>query len=352
VTSDKETAVCNLGSINVGRYVKDGVVDFDKLRKNVRLAVRQLDRVIDLNYYAIPSTADSNARWRNIGLGLMGLQDVFFQLRLPFDSDGARAISAKIQEEIYFAALDASCELAKTKGAHATFAETRAANGDLQFDLWGVTPDDTGRWNELKDRISQHGLRNSLMIAIAPTATIASIAGCYECIEPQVSNLFKRETLSGDFVQINKYLVQELKAIGLWTDEIRNKIKLAEGSVQDIQEFTPELREIYRTAWEIPMRSLIDMMADRGAYIDQSASLNLFMESPNIGKLSSMYMYAWQKGLKTTYYLRSRPATKIAQVTAEFKTSDLPADVQSKVYTDEEALVCSLENPESCEACQ
>src|SRR6185369_12637904 len=291
VTSSRETAVCNLGSINVARYVKDGVVDFDKLRKNVRLAVRQLDRVIDLNYYAIPSTADSNARWRNIGLGLMGLQDVFFQLRLPFDSEPARKISRQIQEEIYFAALDASCELAKQKGQHPTFKETRAAGGDLQFDLWDITPEDTARWNELKKRIQQYGLRNSLMIAIAPTATIASIAGCYECIEPQVSNLFKKETLSGDFVQVNKYLVQELKAIGLWTDEIRNKIKLAEGSVQDIEEFTPELKEIYRTAWEIPMRSLVDMMADRGAFIDQSASLNLFMESPNIGKLSSMYMY-------------------------------------------------------------
>jgi ribonucleoside-diphosphate reductase alpha chain len=347
VTSDRETAVCNLGSINVARYVKDGVVDFEKLRKNVRLAVRQLDRVIDLNYYAIPSTADSNARWRNIGLGLMGLQDVFFQLRLPFDSEAARKISAKIQEEIYFAALDASCELARTKGSHPTFRDTRAAGGDLQFDLWGGTPEDTKRWNELKERIRQYGLRNSLMIAIAPTATIASIAGCYECIEPQVSNLFKRETLSGDFVQINKYLVQELKAIGLWTDEIRNKIKLAEGSVQDIEEFTPELRAIYRTAWEVPMRSLIDMMAERGAYIDQSASLNLFMESPNIGKLSSMYMYAWQKGLKTTYYLRSRPATKIAQVSAaETETAEV------KAYSDEEALVCSLENPEACEACQ
>ena len=190
------------------------------------------------------------------------------------------------------------------------------------------------------------------MIAIAPTATIASIAGCYECIEPQVSNLFKRETLSGDFVQVNKYLVQELKALGLWTDEVRTKIKLAEGSVQEISEFSDELKAIYRTAWEIPMRSLIDMQADRGAFIDQSASLNLFMESPSIGKLSSMYMYAWEKGLKTTYYLRSRPATKIAQVTAEFKTSDLSEDVQKKVYTDEEAVVCSLENPEACEACQ
>jgi ribonucleoside-diphosphate reductase alpha chain len=347
VTSQGETAVCNLGSINVARYVKDGEVDYEKLSRNVRLAVRQLDRVIDLNYYAIPSTRESNNRWRNIGLGLMGLQDVFFHLRLPFDSEEARKISAKIQEEIYYAALDASCELAMEKGAHPAFADTRAAQGEFQFDLWNVTPDDQERWNSLRERVKQHGLRNSLMIAIAPTATIASIAGCYECIEPQVSNLFKRETLSGDFVQINKYLVLELKAAGLWTDEIRTKIKLAEGSIQDIEEIPAELKEIYRTAWEVPMRSLIDMAAERGAFIDQSASLNLFMESPNIGKLSSMYMYAWQKGLKTTYYLRSRPATKIAQVSAAETTA---ADVRA--YSDEEALVCSLENPEACEACQ
>lgn len=348
VTSETETAVCNLGSINAARYVNEGQFDYDKLRRNVRLAVRQLDRVIDLNYYAIDSTAFSNNRWRNIGLGLMGLQDVFFQMRLAFDSDAARKISAKIQEEIYFAALDASSDLAVERGAHPAFIETRAAKGDLQFDLWGVTPDDMPRWDALREKIKATGLRNSLMIAIAPTATIASIAGCYECIEPQVSNLFKRETLSGDFVQINKYLVQELKALGLWTDEIRNKIKLAEGSVQDIEEFNDELKAIYRTAWEIPMRSLIDMMADRGAFIDQSASLNLFMESPNIGKLSSMYMYAWQKGLKTTYYLRSRPATRIAQVAAGEQTAAEP----KRTYTDQEALVCSLENPEACEACQ
>ena len=347
VTSDNETAVCNLGSINVGRYVKDGAVDFEKLHRNVRLAVKQLDRVIDLNYYAIPSTADSNHRWRNIGLGVMGLQDVFFQMRLPFDSDEARKISAKIQEEIYYAALDASCELAKAKGAHPAFPETRAAQGLLQFDLWGVVPQDTARWDELRGRIKEHGLRNSLMIAIAPTATIAAIAGSYECIEPQVSNLFKRETLSGDFVQINKYLVLELKAAGLWTDEIRQKIKLSEGSIQNIEEIPADIREIYRTAWEIPMRSLIDMAADRGAFIDQSASLNLFMESPNIGKMSSMYMYAWQKGLKTTYYLRSRPATKINQVSAADNSS-----AEVKAYSDSEVLVCSLENPEACEACQ
>ena len=349
VTSEKETAVCNLGSINAARYVKDGQFDYEKLQRNVRLAVRQLDRVIDLNYYAIPSTSGSNYRWRNIGLGLMGLQDVFFQMRLAFDSEEARKISARIQEEIYFAALNASSDLAVERGPHPAFLETRAADGDLQFDLWGIKPDDMDRWDRLREKIKGTGLRNSLMIAIAPTATIASIAGCYECIEPQVSNLFKRETLSGDFVQVNKYLVNELKTAGLWTEELRTKIKLAEGSVQDIDELNAELKAIYRTSWEIPMRSLIDMAADRGAYIDQSQSLNLFMESPSIGKLSSMYMYAWQKGLKTTYYLRSRPATKIAQVSAE--SIEIPADVK-KIYTDDEALVCSLENLEACDACQ
>ena len=350
VTNDEETAVCNLGSINAARYVKDGAVDFEKLAKNVRLAVRQLDRVIDLNFYTIPTAEKSNMRWRNIGLGIMGLQDVFFQLRLAFDSDEARKISAKIQEEIYFAALSASCELAKEKGRHAAFDETRAANGDLQFDFWDVVPENVERWNALRKNITEHGLRNSLMLAIAPTATIASIAGCYECIEPQVSNLFKRETLSGDFVQINRYLVNELKKLNLWTDAIRTKIKLAEGSIQDISDFPDDLKAIYRTAWEIPMRSLIDMAADRGAFIDQSQSLNLFIESPNIGKLSSMYMYAWQKGLKTTYYMRSRPATRIAQVTATEAKTEVAE--KPKTYTDEEALVCSLENPELCDACQ
>src|SRR4029079_16451358 len=249
VTSDGETAVCNLGSINVGRYINDGAFDFEKLHRNVRLAVKQLDRVIDLNYYAIKSTADSNQRWRNIGLGVMGLQDVFFQLRLAFDSDEARKLSAKIQEEIYFAALDASCELAKAKGAHPAFPETRAAQGLLQFDLWGVVSENTERWQPLRERIKEFGLRNSLMIAIAPTATIAAIAGSYECIEPQVSNLFKRETLSGEFLQVNRYLVNDLVRLGLWTDETRNQLKHAEGSVQTLTDLPENLRTIYRTAW-------------------------------------------------------------------------------------------------------
>ncbi|NTX57613.1 ribonucleoside-diphosphate reductase subunit alpha [Myxococcus sp. CA039A] len=358
VTSQGETAVCNLGSLNLGRMVADGKFDFDRLRANAQLAMKQLDRVIDLNFYPIPTAADSNRRWRPVGLGLMGLQDVFFQLRLPFDAPEARALSRKISEEIYFAALTTSCEMAEQFGAHPSFPETRAAKGELQFESWGVTPEDTARWDALRARIVKHGLRNSLMIAIAPTATIASIAGCYECIEPQVSNLFKRETLSGDFLQVNRYLVRDLQAIGIWNEGVRNRIKMAEGSIQDLTELPENLRAIYRTAWELPMRSLIDMAADRGAFIDQSQSLNLFVETPNIGKLSSMYFYAWQKGLKTTYYMRSRPATRIAKATVGNSTATAPAQsapapvASASAVTDAEAVACSLENPEACEACQ
>jgi ribonucleoside-diphosphate reductase alpha chain len=340
VTSQEQTAVCNLGSINLGRHMENGQFDFEKLARTVNAAVRQLDAVIDLNYYPINSAKTSNMEWRPIGLGVMGLQDVFFQMRVAFDSPQARELSKQIAEEIYFHALTASCTLARERGPHASFADTRAAKGELQFDAWGVTPTNSERWEALRARIRENGLRNSLMIAIAPTATIASIVGCYECIEPQVSNLFKRETLSGDFLQVNRYLVEELKALGLWTESVRAKIKQAEGSIQGIEEIPADVRAIYRTVWEMPMRSLIDMAADRGAFIDQSQSLNLFMESPNIGQMSSMYMYAWQRGLKTTYYLRSRPATKIAKVTAAAPVSEAAA------------VTCSLENPESCEACQ
>ena len=209
------------------------------------------------------------------------------------------------------------------------------------------------RWAEVRELVKTHGLRNSLMIAIAPTATIASISGCYECIEPQVSNLFKRETLSGEFLQINRYLVKELQSRGLWDAEMINELKQSEGSVQDIERMPEDLKEVYRTAWELPMRSLIDMAADRGAYVDQSQSLNLFMESPTIGKLSSMYMYAWKSGLKTTYYLRSRPATRINKTTTAPTTSGpTTTGGEPKSFTDAEALACSLENPEHCEACE
>ena len=342
VTSRDETAVCNLGSINLARHVSEGAFDFAKLAETVRVAIPMLDRVIDINYYPVPQAAAANERWRPVGLGVMGLQDVFFQLRLPFDSPEAQYLSARIQEEIYFHALSASCDLAEKDGAHPSFSETRLAEGKLQFDLWGVKPANEARWNALRARILQYGVRNSLLVAIAPTATIASIVGCYECIEPQISNLFKRETLSGEFLQVNRYLVTELKERGLWSDEIRVRLKLNEGSVQQMDELPEDIRVIYRTVWEIPMRGLIDMARDRSAYIDQSQSLNLFSESPNIGKLSSMYMYAWKSGLKTTYYLRSRPATRIAKTTV----------ATSAETTSTSAVSCSLENPGSCEACQ
>ncbi len=347
VTSNSETAVCNLGSINLSHHVRDGHFDFEKLHETVKTAVKFLDRVVDINFYPIEQASASNQRWRPVGLGCMGLQDVFFQLGLPFDSPEALALSARIQEEIYYQALQTSCDLAERLGAHPNFNETRAAQGQLQFDLWGVTPAQPERWDALKARIKEHGLRNSLIIAIAPTATIASIAGCYEAIEPQVSNLFKRETLSGEFLQVNRYLVQELKAVGLWNESIRTKIKMAEGSIQNIEEIPERIRKIYQTAWELPMKAVIEMAAARGAYIDQSQSLNLFIESPTIGKLSSMYMYAWKSGLKTTYYLRSRPATRIAKTTVSDRTA-----ASSPVTADVEAIACSLENPESCEACQ
>jgi ribonucleoside-diphosphate reductase alpha chain len=359
VTSATQTAVCNLGSINLARHITTGAdgrpaFDFEKLGATVRVAVPMLDRVIDVNYYPIAQAASSNAQWRPIGLGLMGLQDVFFQLHLPFDSAEAIALSTKIQEEIYFHALTASVELAEKHGAHPTFADTRLAEGRFQFDLWNVEPADVARWDALRERVKQVGVRNSLVIAIAPTATIASIVGCYECIEPQISNLFKRETLSGEFLQVNRYLIEELQACGLWTEEMRMRLKLSEGSVQNIDGLPSDLKLLYRTVWEIPMRSLIDMAAARNAYIDQSQSLNLFAESPNIGRLSSMYMYAWKKGLKTTYYLRSRPATKIAKTTVQNTSTHAGAAASNALsaVAAEAAVSCSLENPESCEACQ
>lgn len=366
VTSNEQTAVCNLGSINLANHVVDGKFDFEKLAETTRVAIRFLDRVIDINFYPIGTAKHSNDLWRPVGLGLMGLQDAFFKLGLPFDGAEALDLSNRISEEVYYNSLLESNELAKESGAHKKFAETKAAQGTLQFDLWNVKPTNQTRWETLKKEIVEHGLRNSLMIAVAPTATIASITGVYEAIEPQVSNYFKRETLSGEFIQINRYLVQTLKERGLWTDLVKQKIKESEGSIQTIDEIPEDIRTIYRTAWELPMRSLIDLAAGRGAYIDQSQSLNLFMESPTIGKLSSMYFYAWEKGIKTTYYLRSRPATKIAKVSRSSSTDEeaLPQSTENsaptaeasaqpkKTYTEQEALACSLENPEYCEACQ
>jgi ribonucleoside-diphosphate reductase alpha chain len=350
VTSDSETAVCNLGSINLGALVVDGALDDQALARTVRTAVTFLDRVVDINFYPTTAAAQSNARWRPIGLGIMGLQDVFFKLHLPFDSPEARALSTRIHEDIYYHALSASCDLAEEWGPHPAFAETRASKGVLHLDHWQVAPSDPARWEALRNRIQAAGPRNSLLIAIAPTATIASIAGCYECIEPQVSNTFKRETLSGEFLQVNKYLVDALKRLNMWNDQTRAALKRAEGSVQGLESIPDDVREVFRTAWEIPQRSLIDMAAARAPFVDQSQSLNLFVADPSIGKLSSMYLYAWKRGLKTTYYLRSRPATRILPAT--LARAEPAVGLAAEAAAAAGAAACSLDNPEVCEACQ
>ncbi|MBT2365293.1 ribonucleoside-diphosphate reductase subunit alpha [Streptomyces sp. ISL-10] len=346
VTDDGETAVCNLGSVNLGSFVSGGDIDWERLDATVRTAVTFLDRVVDINFYPTEQAGRSNAKWRPVGLGAMGLQDVFFKLRLPFDSAEARALSTRIAERIMLAAYEASCDLAERNGPLPAWSQTRTARGVLHPDHYGtdVALNWPERWAALRTRIASTGMRNSLLLAIAPTATIASIAGVYECIEPQVSNLFKRETLSGEFLQVNGYLVEDLKKLGVWDAQTREALRESSGSVQGFTWIPAEVRELYRTAWELPQRGLIDMAAARTPFLDQSQSLNLFLETPTIGKLSSMYAYAWKQGLKTTYYLRSRPATRIARAAQ--------ATIPVQAAPDPDAVACSLENPESCEACQ
>ena len=341
------TAVCNLGSINIAKgYIKNGKLDKAKLRKNVAIAVKYLDRVIDRNYYPIPEARSSNMRWRPVGLGLMGLADFFFQLRLPFESDEAIRLSGEIQEEIYYQALKTSNELAKKNGAHRDFALTRAASGNLQFDLAGATPmSDLARWDALRADIKEHGLRNSLLIAIAPTATISHICGVEECIEPIKSNLLKRETLSGEFIAMNRHLVEDLKTLGKWTPETISILKRDEGSVANLG-LPEDMQALYKTVWEMSMKALIAHGARRGAFIDQSQSLNLFIdlnkyaEEKRIAVLSSLYMHAWEMGLKTTYYFRSRAASRIEQAT----NRTFPSLVSSPAPT-------APEDTETCEAC-
>ncbi|MEW2079485.1 ribonucleoside-diphosphate reductase subunit alpha [Streptomyces sp. NPDC013433] len=345
VTDDGETAVCNLGSVNLGAFVEQGDIDWERLDETVRTAVTFLDRVVDINFYPTEQAGRSNARWRPVGLGAMGLQDVFFKLRLPFDSPEAKALSTRIAERIMLAAYETSADLAERDGPLPAWEKTRTARGVLHPDHYDTDLTWPERWAALRARIASVGMRNALLLAIAPTATIASIAGGYECIEPQVSNLFKRETLSGEFLQVNSYLVDDLKRLGVWDARTREALREAGGSVQDFAWIPEEVRRLYRTAWEIPQRGLIDMAAARTPFLDQAQSLNLFLETPTIGKLSSMYAYAWKQGLKTTYYLRSRPATRIARAAAR-------TTVPVQQAADPEAVACSLENPESCEACQ
>jgi ribonucleoside-diphosphate reductase alpha subunit len=345
VSGPDETAVCNLASICLPTFVKEtawgneiesGVrldVDFQKIAEVTRVITRNLNRVIDRNYYPTEAARKSNLRHRPIGIGVQGLADVYMMLGIPFDSDEAREINRDIFSVIYFAALEESCLLAKEEGPYETFKGSPAHDKKLQFDLWGKT--DRG-FDHLKDRIVKWGLRNSLLVAPMPTASTAQIMGNNEAFEPYTTNIYLRRTLAGEFVMVNKHLVRDLQKINKWSPDIKTEIVRQGGSVQTL-DIPDKLKEIYRTVWEIPQKSLIDMAADRGAYIDQSQSLNIFMENPTLAKLSSMHMYGWNKGLKTgMYYLRTRSKAKAQQVTVP-------------VALTKEA--CSLANPESCEMC-
>ena len=318
-TAADEVAVCNLASLALPRFVREGIFDHVKLYEVTYQATINLNKIIDNNYYPVKEAEYSNLRHRPIGLGVQGLADAFIQLRLPFESEGAKKLNKEIFETIYFAAMTASKDLAIKDGAYETFKGSPLSKGQFQFDLWGVKPD-SGRWDweNLRLDVMNHGVRNSLLVAPMPTASTSQILGNNECFEPYTSNIYTRRVLSGEFIIVNKYLLRDLVNLGLWNQAMKDKIITANGSIQDIAEIPKDLKDLYKSVWEIKMRTIIDMAADRGAYICQSQSLNLFINSPNASKLTSMHFYAWKKGLKTgMYYLRTQAASQAVKFTVE-----------------------------------
>jgi ribonucleoside-diphosphate reductase alpha chain len=317
-TSPDEAAVCNLASLALPRFVIDGEFDHQKLFEVTYQATKNLNKIIDHNFYPIEESRNSNTRHRPIGLGVQGLADVFILLRLPFESELARILNRNIFETIYFAAMTASKDLAKREGPYETFAGSPVARGIFQFDMWGISPTDRWDWTALKEEVKQFGVRNSLLVAPMPTASTSQIFGNNECFEPYTSNIYSRRVLSGEFVIVNKHLLKDLVQLGLWNNAMKNKIVAANGSIQQIKEIPADIQELYKTVWEIKQRSIIDMAADRGAFICQSQSLNLFVDNPTTSKLTSMHFYAWKKGLKTgMYYLRTQAASQAVQFTVE-----------------------------------
>lgn len=348
-SDDKETAVCNLASISLPRFVEGKKFNFDKLLEVTQIITKNLNKIIDNNYYPLEETRRSNFRHRPIGIGVQGLADVFMLLGLPFESDMAKLLNKNIFETIYYAALVASKNIAKELGAYETFEGSPLSKGIFQFDMWNAQPSDRYDWDTLRAEIKEHGVRNSLLLAPMPTASTSQILGNNECFEPYTSNIYNRRVLSGEFVVVNKHLLKDLMNLGLWNDSMKQRIIAANGSVQNIEEIPANLKEIYKTVWEIKQRTIIDMSADRGAFICQSQSLNLFVEQPNFAKLSSMHFYTWKKGLKTgMYYLRTKAATDAVKFTVD-------TDVMKQAATDKamavEQISCSLDNPEGCISC-
>ncbi len=377
-TSPDEVAVCNLGSIALPKFVEKGKFDHDKLFEVTYQLTRNLNRVIDQNYYPIPEARRSNMRHRPIGIGVQGLADAFILMRHPFDSVEAKVLNREIHETIYYAAMTASKDLAKEEGPYETYAGSPISQGVFQFDMWGVKPSDRWEWEALRQEVKQHGVRNSLLLAPMPTASTAQILGNNECFEPYTSNIYTRRVLSGEFVVVNKYLLRDLVKLGLWGEELKNKIVAANGSIQHIPEIPQNLKDLYKTAWEISQKVIIDMAADRGAFICQSQSLNIFMENANFGKLTSMHFYSWKAGLKTgMYYLRTKAATdaikftvdkaKLAApqaepaavgamaATMELREPVMTAPLVTNGPSAEELaaaqIACSLDNPDACEMC-
>ena len=353
-TSPDEVAVCNLASIAVPKFVKeDGTFYHDKLFEISYQVTKNLNKIIDRNYYPVVEARTSNFRHRPIGIGVQGLADAFILMRYPFDSDEAKALNREVFETIYYAACTASKDLAKEEGAYETFKGSPASKGKLQFDLWGVTPTERWEWDVLKSEIKKHGMRNSLLMAPMPTASTAQILGNNECFEPYTSNIYTRRVLSGEFIVVNKHLLRDLTKLGLWDEDMKNRLIAANGSIQNIKEIPDNLKLLYRTAWEISQRSILDMAADRGAYICQSQSLNVFMENVNNAKLTSMHFHAWKLGLKTgMYYLRTKAAADAIKFTIDKKYKDEIKEGETVELTHEEQVaMCSIENGSDCEMC-
>jgi ribonucleoside-diphosphate reductase alpha chain len=350
-TAPDEVAVCNLASLALPKYVtEDGNFDHDKLFEVTYQATLNLNRIIDENFYPVVEAQNSNLRHRPIGLGVQGLADAYIMMGLPFESEEARALNREVFETIYFASMSASKDLAKVEGPYETIKGSPVSKGIFQFDMWGVTPSNRWEWDVLKEEVKKHGVRNSLLLAPMPTASTAQILGNNECFEPYTSNIYTRRVLSGEFIIVNKHLLKDLVREGLWTKDMRQKIMTANGSVQNINEVPQRLKDLYKTAWEISQKAIIDQAADRGAYICQSQSLNIFMENANFGKLTSMHFYGWEKGLKTgMYYLRTKAATDAIKFTVEKTVVEEPT--AKSLEEDAAAIACSLENPDSCEMC-
>jgi ribonucleoside-diphosphate reductase alpha chain len=351
-TSPDEVAVCNLASIALPKFVQDGSFDHQKLYEVTYTAAKNLNRVIDRNYYPVPEAEYSNKKHRPIGLGIQGLADTFLLLRMPFESAEAKGLNKDIFETMYFAAMTASKDMAMAEGPYETFKGSPVSKGIFQFDMWGVAPESNRwDWTALKKEVKKHGVRNSLLMAPMPTASTSQILGNNETFEPYTTNIYNRRVLSGEFIVVNKHLLRDLVELGLWNDGMKNKLIQANGSVQDIAEIPQNIKDLYKTVWEISQKAIIDMAADRGAYVCQSQSMNIHLKDPNFGKLTSMHFYAWKAGLKTgMYYLRSNAATEAIKFTVAKEQQQEPSAEELKAQNEAD-MACSLDNPDECIAC-